>query len=561
MRLLLFITVAFLVFIIIIIRLFQIQINATDCFYFNNGTCKENIHKEAEKRQIQTVKLLAQRGSIFDRNNNILAMSLPIKTLCINPSRLYGSEDKSISKLSKILGIPEKKIIRIIQKNKNKKELYLKRHISKDLYKRIKSLKNPNIYFINENKRSYLGGRPFSNIIGFTNIDDKGQEGIELVSNQVLSPEVGLKRVKKDNIGRPIETIGIIKKSVPGKDIFLTMDKRIQIIGYETLRKYIKKFKAESGSMVLIESNTGDIISMTNYPSFNPERRSEFNGKKIKNRAVYDLIEPGSTIKPLIIYTGLNNKVITESTIINTAPGVIQLKDKEIKDWKYLGKVSPKDIIRLSSNIGAAKVSSKLSKKQLIDGLNKLGFGQSLFLNLPGSKSGSLPLASNLSYSGHMSLGYGYGLSTSLMHIASAYTTLANYGDRIQINYLKTNYKDSKKDTILNRADSKKVLDMMREVVHSKDGTGRKARVEGYTVYGKTGTVRQIVNGEYSKDKHNALFVGIIGDPKPKYVAAVIIRNPKNREGSGGFHAAPVFSEFMQHSMRILNDISYVSNR
>tara|TARA_B100001093_G_scaffold501517_1_gene553281 strand:+ start:1163 stop:2785 length:1623 start_codon:yes stop_codon:yes gene_type:complete len=538
-----------------------IQINATDCFYFNKGSCKENILKVAQKRQIHSIKLVAQRGSIYDTNNNVLAMSLPIKTLCTNPSRLYQSKEKSILKLSRDLDLSEKKLKQIIEKNKNKKELYLKRHVSKDFYLKIKKLNNPNLYFINENKRSYLGGRPFSNIIGFTNIDDQGQEGIEFISNTILSPQDGLKKVKKDNIGRSIETIGILKKSIPGQDIVLTLDKRIQIIGYETLRKYITKFKAESGSIVLIESNTGDIISMANYPSFSPHTRSEFTGKKIKNRAVYDLIEPGSTVKPLIIYFGLHNDVISESTIINTAPGVIQLEDKEIKDWKYLGKVSPRDIIRLSSNIGAAKISHKLSKKQLIDGLNMLGFGQSLFLNLPGSKTGSLPLPSQLSQSSHMSLGYGYGLSTSLMHLASAYTTLANYGNRIQINYLKNNNKDRKKDNILDRNNSIKVLDMMRDVVHSVDGTGRKAKVEGYTVYGKTGTVRQIVDGKYAKDKHNALFVGILGDPEPKYVAAVIIRGPKNREGSGGFHAAPVFSEFMQHSMRILNDVSYVNNR
>ena len=552
---------AFLVLIIIILRLYQIQVNATDCFYFNKGSCKENILEVAEKRQIHSVKLTAQRGSIYDRNNNILAMSLPIKTLCIKPSRLYKSNNKSIMELSNDLGLSENKLKQIIYKNKNKKEFYLKRHVSKDFYLKIKSLNNPNLYFINENKRSYLGGKPFSNIIGFTNIDDKGQEGIEFISNKILLPEHGLKKVKKDNIGRPIETIGFIRKPVPGQDIFLTLDKRIQMIAYETLRKYITKFKAESGSIILIESNTGDIMSMTNYPSFNPDRRSEFRGKKIKNRAVYDLIEPGSTIKPLIIYYGLHNKVISESTIINTAPGVIQLEDKEIKDWKYLGKVSPRDIIKLSSNIGAAKVSSKLSKKQLIDGLNELGFGQSLFLNLPGSKTGSLPLSSELSNSGHMSLGYGYGLSTSLMHLASAYTTLANYGNRVQINYLKNNNNDFKKDNILNRDNSIKVLDMMRDVVHSNDGTGRQAKVEGYTVYGKTGTVRQIIDGKYAKDKHNALFVGILGDPEPKYVAAVIVRSPKNKEGSGGLHAAPVFGEFMQHSMRILNDMSYANNR
>jgi cell division protein FtsI (penicillin-binding protein 3) len=552
--------VAFFVFFIILIRLYFIQIEATDCFYFNKETCKENILNEAKKRQIHSIKIAAQRGTIYDRNYNVLAMSLPAKTLCINPSKLYRSSDKSISILANQLNISRNKLNSLVLKNKNKKELYLKRHVPKELYIKIKQLKNPYIYFINENKRSYLGGESFSNILGFTDIDDRGQEGIELIKNETLSPVNGLKKVKQDNIGRPIETIKIIKKSKSGEDILLTIDKRIQIIGYEILRKYINKFKAESGSIILIESDTGDILSMTNYPSFSPEKRNQFKGKNIKNRAVYDLIEPGSTIKPLIIYTALDLKIINKYTVINTAPGVIKLKDREIKDWKYLGSVSPSDIIRLSSNIGAAKISSKLSKKQLLDGLSNFGFGQSLFINLPGSKTGSLPIVSELSESGHMSLGYGYGLSMSLMHLASAYTTLANYGKRVNINYLKNSNNGNDKESILDNDKTKQVLTMMKNVVHSQDGTGRRATVQGYTVYGKTGTVRQLVNGKYATNKHNAIFVGILGDPEPKYVAAVIVRNPKNREGSGGIHAAPIFSDFMQHSMRILSDQDYVTS-
>jgi len=552
--------VAFFVFFIILIRLYFIQIEATDCFYFNKQTCKANILNEAKKRQIHLIKIAAQRGSIYDRNHNTLAMSLPAKTLCINPSKLYRNSDKSISILANELNISRNKLKSAILKNKNKKELYIKRHVPTELYIKIKQLKNPYIYFINENKRSYLGGESFSNIIGFTDIDDIGQEGIELIKNKILSPVSGLKKVKQDNIGRPIETIKIIKKSKSGEDILLTIDKRVQIIGYEILRKYINKFEAESGSIILIESDTGEILSMVNYPSFNPEKRSQFKGKNIKNRAIYDLIEPGSTIKPLVIYNALEQNIIDESTIINTAPGVIKLKDKEIKDWKYLGSVSPADIIRLSSNIGAAKISSKLSKKQLLDGLSNFGFGQSLFINLPGSKTGSLPVVSELSESGHMSLGYGYGLSMSLMHLASAYTTLANYGQRVDINYLKNSNNGNNKESILDKDKAKQVLTMMREVVHSEDGTGRRAAVQGYTVYGKTGTVRQLVNGDYAKNKHNAIFIGILGDPEPKYVAAVIVRDPKNREGSGGVHAAPIFSDFMQHSMRILSNQKNVTS-
>ena len=484
-------------------------------------------------------------------------MSLPAKTLCINPNRLfYKDDDLDVQKISNILNIPHDKLRKIINKHKDRKEYYLKRHISKSIYLEISKLTNPNIYFINENKRSYLGGEAFSNIIGFTDIDDNGQEGIELVNDNVLRPTDGNKRVKKDNIGRSIETIEVTNKPSPGKNLILTLDKRIQIIAYDVLKKYIQRYKAESGSIVLVEAKSGNILSMANYPSFDPEKRHTYRGVKIKNRVIYDLIEPGSTIKPFIIYAGLRNKVIDESTIIDTAPGVIKLDDKEIKDWKFLGKVSTSDIIKLSSNIGAAKVSRKLSKKQLTRNLDLFGFGQSLYINLPGSKNGSLPSHNTISDSHHFTIGYGYGLSVSLMHLVNAYTMLANVGSHTQLKYIMNSDLDDKKQ-ILDRQISNIILDMMREVVHSPDGTGKKASVSGYTVYGKTGTVRKIEHGEYNKNLHNALFIGILGDPKPKYVAAVIIREPKDREGSGGFHAAPVFGEFLQHSMRILDSIEY----
>jgi cell division protein FtsI (penicillin-binding protein 3) len=537
--------------------LYHLQIKGTDCFFFNEGSCKQNIFDEASKRQIHNQIIKAQRGIIYDRNKNILAMSLPARTLCINPNRLfYKDNNVDLRKLSNILSIPYEKLKKIIYKNKDRKEYYLKRHVSKSVYLEVSKISDPNIYFINENKRSYLGGEAFSNVIGFTDIDDNGQEGIELVNNDVLKPEDGYKKIKKDNIGRSIETIEVTNKPSPGKDLILTLDKRIQIVAYDVLKKYVQKYRAESGSIILVESKSGNILSMTNYPSFDPEKRHTYKGLKLKNRAIHDLIEPGSTIKPFIIYAGLKNKVIDESTIIDTAPGVIKLGNKEIKDWKYLGKVSTSDIIKFSSNIGAAKVSKKLSKKQLISNLDLFGFGQSLFINLPGSKNGSLPSPNSLSESDHFSIGYGYGLSVSLMHLVNAYTILANIGSQTQLKYISNTYPDDNKQ-VLDVQISNTILDMMSEVVHSPDGTGKKASVSGYTVYGKTGTVRKIKNGEYNKNLHNALFIGILGDPKPKYVAAVIIREPQDREGSGGFHAAPVFGEFLQHTMRILDDIRY----
>ena len=546
----------------IVTRLYYIQVKGTDCFFFNESSCKQNISIEAKKRQIHSQVIKAERGVIFDRNKNILAMSLPAKTLCINPNKLHRDTDKSdVHELSNLLNIPYDKLVKIINRNKNKKEYFLKRHISKETYVEINKLSNPNIYFINENKRSYLGGEAFSNVIGFTDIDDNGQEGIELVNNNILKPSNGSKIIKMDNIGRPIETIEVTKMPIPGENLILTLDKRIQIIAYDVLKKYVNKYKAESGSIVLVESSTGNILSMANYPSFDPKKRYTYKGLKIKNRAVYDLIEPGSTIKPFIIYAGLKNKIIDESTIISTAPGVIKLADNEIKDWKYLGDVSAEDVIKLSSNIGAAKISRKLAKIELTSALDSFGFGQSLFLNLPGSKNGSIPSPNNINDSKHFSIGYGYGLSVSLMHLVSAYNILANDGAYTQLKYLKNLELDDSKHQILDKKLSDKVLKMMKEVVHSHDGTGKKAKVDGYSVYGKTGTVRKIKNGKYNKNLHNALFIGILGDPSPKYVAAVIIREPKDREGSGGYHAAPVFGEFLQHSMRILDDIKYAGKQ
>ena len=289
--------------------MYHLQIKGTDCFFFNEGSCKQNIFDEASKRQIHDQIIKAQRGIIYDRNKNILAMSLPAKTLCINPNRLfYKDNNADVRKLSNILNMPYEKLKKIINKNKDRKEYYLKRHISKSIYLEISKISNPNIYFINENKRSYLGGEPFSNIIGFTDIDDNGQEGIELVNNDVLKPMNGHKKIKKDNIGRSIETIEVTNKPSPGKDLILTLDKQIQIVAYDVLKKYTQKYQAESGSIVLVEAKSGNILSMANYPSFDPEKRHTYKGLKLKNRVIHDLIEPGSTIKPFIIYAGLKKK-------------------------------------------------------------------------------------------------------------------------------------------------------------------------------------------------------------------------------------------------------------
>mgnify|MGYP001250470741 FL=1 len=492
---------------------------------------------------------------IYDRNGEILAMSLPKKTLCINAYQVSKIEKKYLKKyyqLNKIINISNDKFLKILKNNKNKKELYLKRKIDDEIAAKISKLKLPHVYFIEEFHRVYLGGNYFSNVIGFTDIDDKGQEGIEYAKNDQLMSIGGLKKVRKDNLGRSIETIELIKKPVPGKNIYLSLDKKVQLIGYNILKEYVKKDKAESASLVLIKNKTGEIISMVNYPSFNPENRTEMHGVNIKNRAVTESFEPGSIIKPFTIYTALKDKVFNKKSIIDTSPGILKIGKYEIKDHKYLGKLTLAEIIQRSSNVGAALVALKTSKRSIHNTLQELNFGETLYMGLPGEQSGKLDHHSLWDETQHASMGYGYGLSTTLLHLANAYSVLANHGEKIQLTYEKQKPNEIFFDNGLNNKLSKEIIDMMMMVVETKKGTGKKAKLQKYTVAGKTGTVRINIGGNYKKNRHLALFVGIVPASNPEYVAAVIVRNPREGQAYGGKNAAPIFKKFMDYSLNLL---------
>ena len=480
-------------------------------------------------------------------------MSLPKKTLCINVSRINDLQSNSninYNRLLKIINLSEKRFSNILTKHKNKKEYYLKRKISDDSVKKIEKLNLPYVYFIDEYQRVYLGGSYFSNILGFTDIDDNGQSGIEYTKNTELSSISGIKKIRKDNLGRSIELINLVKKPTPGENIYLSIDKRLQFVGFNILKEYTRKFDADSSSLVLIKVTTGEILAMVNYPSFDPNNRSEMTGPYIRNAVTSVLFEPGSTIKPFTAYNTLRNNIHNEVDIIETSPGKMNIGKHQINDYKDLGNVTLTDIIRLSSNVGAAKVSLKNSKKQIYKTLQDFNFGSSLYVDLHGEQKGKLAHYSQWDQTLHATIGYGYGLSTTLLHLANAYTILANHGKKIQLTYEKVNNSEIYFDRVLDKDISKKVLSMMQTVVDS--GTAKNARLEKYTVAGKTGTVRIIKDGQYKKNSHLAIFVGITPVSKPEYVTAVIVRNPKNGQASGGANAAPIFKDFMSHSLNLL---------
>ncbi len=480
-------------------------------------------------------------------------MSLPRKTLCINISRvleLKKSKNIDYSNLLELINMSKRKFQSVLKNHSNKKEYYLKRKLKDNLVEKILDLNLPYIYFIDEYQRVYLGGEYFSNIIGFTDIDNKGQSGIEYSKNTELSSTSGIKKIRKDNLGRSIELLSLVKKPTPGQNIYLSIDKRLQFVGFNILKEYSKKFKADSASLVLIKVKTGEILAMANYPSFNPTKRYEMTGPKIKNSVTSISFEPGSTIKPFTVYNALNNESHELKDIIRTSPGKMTIGKHQIEDYSDLGDLTLQDIIRLSSNVGAAKISLSNDKKSIYTTLQDFDFGKKLYVNLHEEGEGRLKHYNYWDETLHATVGYGYGLSTTLLHLANAYTILANHGKRVQLTYERIEDSDIYFENNLDSDISKKILRMMQTVVDS--GTATEAKLEKYSVAGKTGTVRIIEDGKYKKDSHLAVFVGITPVSDPEYVAAIIVRKPKDGPASGGKNAAPIFKEFMSHSLNLL---------
>ncbi|MED5275104.1 MAG: penicillin-binding protein 2 [Pseudomonadota bacterium] len=483
-------------------------------------------------------------------------MSLPRNTLCINPYMLHKLSKKEINRYKPFLELiktDNNKFIKLINKYKQRKEFYLKRKINDELASKISKLDLPFVYFIKEYHRVYLGGEAFSNIIGFTNIDDIGQEGIELSKNELLISKKGLKKIKKDNLGRSIQTLEIVKQPISGKDIFLSLDKNIQIIGYNILKKYVERFSADSASLILVKNQTGEIISMVNYPSFNPESRNQMKGINIKNRVATEVFEPGSTIKPFIILSALNTNTIGLDDFVDTTPGIIKIGDKKIKDPRNYGRLTLSQIIEKSSNVGAVLVSRSLNKKDLWNTLTSLQFGQNLYTGFSGEQFGELNHHSQWKSVNQETMAYGYGISTTLLHLSSAYSILANHGKSIQLTYQKVENDDEiYQEDVIDPILSKEILKMMMQVV--KKGTGTKASLDKYTVAGKTGTVQILKEQGYTSEEHNTLFIGVVPATNPQYVAAIIVRKPDPGKGkaSGGKNAAPIFKEFMSQSLNLL---------
>jgi len=513
---------------------------------------KDKLQKESRQRQHRALDLFPYRGKILDRNGSLLAESTPVYSIMADAAIVNFKDTDPIvqaelneqkKQLANLLKLSTKDLNKNL-KDRNKRNIPLRKNISPDTKIKIMALKISGISSNKIYKRFYPENGPVAHVVGFTGSDGVGQEGIEMLMNKKLAGEKGkiINRIDKNR--RVVGEVQQIKLPKDGEDIRLTIDLRLQNAAYNALRKAVEKHEAISGSAVLLDAKTGEVLAMTNYPSFNPNGYNKV-GDFIKNRAVTDVFEPGSTMKPISLAAALERKVVTIDTIIDTGKGEYRYEGKLIHDTHAHGEIAVKDVIKVSSNIGSAKISEKVSSNNLAAMYRKFGYGIKTGINFPGEVSGSVRKHTKWKKIDHSRASYGYGMNSTLIQTAQAYTVFANEGKLKPISLIKKDdLKISKK--VLSSKTTKDMLLMLESVTDADGGTAPKAKVYGYRVAGKTGTTRKYINGEYAKDKYIGTFVGLGPVSNPRFVMAIMIDEPLVKKGySGGTLAGPVFSRVM----------------
>jgi len=506
---------------------------------------------QGDARSLRLVNISAYRGMIIDRQGTPLAISTPVQTVWLNPKE-FSANKKQIVELAKLLKIRPNKLAIRIKHAKNREFLYLQRQIPPPLAQNIADLEIPGIYFQEEFKRYYPAGESIAQLIGFTNIDDIGLEGLELAYNDWLRGVAGKKKVVKDRLGRVVEELGILKEPRPGHALQLSIDHRIQYIAYHELQKTIEQFGAKSGSVIILDTKTGEVLAVANAPSFNPNIREQYTLDSYRNKAFIDTFEPGSVLKPLSIASALDTGKFTKDTIIDTRPGWMNVQGHGVRDVHNYGVLNVTGVLQHSSNIGVTKMVLSSPPSQLINLLNRCGFGQRTDSGYPGESSGSMVHPKEASPFVLATLGFGYGTSITAVQLARSYLIFANHGKLLPISLIH-NQKTGDVVQALNPKTADEVLTMMEAVVNTEEGTGRAARVAGYRVAGKTGTSRIAGKNGYEEKRYISSFVGIAPVSNPRLIIAVTIFEPTH----GGYYAAavaaPLFSKIMGSSLRILD--------
>lgn len=510
----------------------------------------EFLQDKGDLQHVGVVDVPAYRGQIKDRNGEPLAISTPVQSIWVNPRQLKDAEQDKIGQMASILSMPEKDLRNQLKKDKTagKRFVYLKRQINPDLAEKVKALEITGIYFERAFKRYYPAGAVSGHLLGFTNIDDVGQEGLEHGYEHVLRGQPGKKRVIKDGKGHIIKDVEDIKQAEPGRDLVLTIDERIQYLAYRELQNAVAQHKAHSASLVVLDAKNGDVLATVSQPAFNPNNRKELSSNRYRNRAMVDSFEPGSTVKPFVVAAALDGDYVDPNVMIETH-GVYHIGRNVVKDVHSYGTLDLTHVLQKSSNIAVTKIAMSMPPEYFWGVYSKLGFGNSAGVGFPGEASGSL-----LDYQGwhefdQAILSFGYGVSTSILQLAKAYTALADDGIVHSVTLLKRD-EDPDAVRIFKPETARKVRDMLEQVI-TKEGTAYQARVEGYRVAGKTGTVKKATAGGYSDDKYLSVFVGLAPASNPRFVIAIVVDEPTTGQYYGGLVAAPAFSKVMAGALRV----------
>ncbi len=504
--------------------------------------------REGEARFLREIPIATSRGMITDRNGEPLAVSTPVESVWGNPKELLKVPDR-LPQLAQALGMPLDELTRKLSQKADKEFLYLKRRINPDEAHRIVALGIPGVFSQREYRRFYPQGEAMAHVLGFTNIDDRGQEGLELAFDDWLRGSPGIKKVIRDRQGRIVESIDLVKPAVPGKDLTLSIDRRIQYLAYRELRAALDKHKASSGSAVIMDVNTGEVLAMVNLPTYNPNAVGIGNQETHRNRAVTDVVEPGSTMKPLTVLSALSAGVVTPNTVFDTNPGYMPLGKYTIRDVHNFGVLTTTTVITRSSNIGAAKIAALVPDQKFYSTIRSFGYGSTPHSGFPGEAAGIVQPPDRWSGSTKTTMSYGYGLNVTALQIARAYCALGNGGHLLEPTFVKGQRNPSVQ--IADPKITREVVDMMETVV--TQGGAKAAGILGYRVAGKTGTARQASGGGYAAGRYASLFAGLVPASHPRFATVIVINDSQEGGYYGGLVSAPVFHNIMEGALRLMD--------
>ncbi|MGR6034210.1 MAG: peptidoglycan D,D-transpeptidase FtsI family protein [Candidatus Nitrosoglobus sp.] len=513
---------------------------------------RDFLRGEGEARHLRVVAAPAHRGMITDRHGEPLAVSTPVASVWFNPQLLRKAPNQWPD-LAQTVGVSTAYLESRIEEGGEHEFVYLKRWIEPEVARRVQILDVPGVNLQSEYRRYYPAGPVAAHIVGFTNIDDLGQEGLELAFDETLRGIPGKKRVIQDSRGRVVGDVENLRAPRPGQDLRLSIDLRLQYLAYRELRAAVQDHNARAGSLVVLDVDTGEVLAMVNQPSYNPNDRSQLQSRLYRNRAVTDLFEPGSTIKPFTIGIALESGEFNPHTFIDTAPGYFRVGRYTIHDVHNYGRIDVSTVIKKSSNVGASKIALTLDPQHFWQGFAQLGLGASTVSGFPGEAEGHLPNPTSFERSeiARATLAFGYGLSVTTLQLARAYATIGAGGELRPISFLYQQQAASGYQ-VWPESTASAVLSMLEQVV-SDGGTGEQAHVPGYRVAGKTGTVKKAISGGYATDQYVSLFAGLIPASHPRLAMVVFIDEPQGGAYYGGLVAAPVFSRVMVGAMRLLN--------